>query len=323
MAGPEQTEGAPRSPGASLTVSEISGLATREAQALAQMRGQTDRGDQETAGAVQEEVQRLINSAGRAWILRQGQAVAGYASIMPAPGLPGLYELDGMIAPAQRRRGLASFLLATLVERLADSGVSQLFYAAPNAATPAARFLLENGFFVEHEERRLVLTDLSALPAADLDRPFSLLTFGRRQAIAHFRQLYQDSFAGLAWYQPYVDDREVAREMDDPGDLLFLAEGRRPVGFLWLRWPDLRSAEIEPVGLLPAYQGRGLGRQLMLAGLERAAQQGAEQVWVGAWRRNTPAMTLYRNLGFRPIEGKLFLAYDLQPPAEIRSRKSP
>lgn len=311
MAGLVPEDRTPRGDDATTSVREIRGPAGPESQALARLDRDTEPGGEEAAIDFVEEVGRLVSGGGRAWIMSRGQAIAGYASIMPAPGLPGLYDLDGFIAPAYRRRGLASHLLATVVERLAGGPVRQLSYPSPNVESPAARFLLKNGFFIEHEERRLVLDDLSSLPAVDLERGFSLLTLARRQAIVHFRQLYQASFSGLAWYQPYEDDREVARDLEDAGDLLFLARGRRPIGFLWLRWLDLGSAEIEPVGLLPAYRGRGLGRQLVLAGLRRAAGQGAERVWVGAWLSNTVALALYRQLGFRTAESKLYLAYDL------------
>lgn len=311
MPGLDQNGGASKGEDAAITVREIRRLVGQEAQALARLGRDAGPDASEAAGGIVGEVRRLVNGGGRAWIMDRDRTIVGYASIMPAPGLPGLYELDGYIAPAYRRQGLASHLLTTIVDRLADSPVRQLSYPAPDAQAPAAHFLMKNGFFVEHEEQRLVLDDLSALPAIELDRGFSLLTLARRQAVARFRQLYEASFGGLAWYQPYEDDREVARDLADAGDLLFLADGRRPVGFLWLRWPELASAEIEPVGLLPAYRGRGLGRQLVLVGLRRAAQQGADRVSVVAWRTNLAALTLYRQLGFRPAESKLYLAYDL------------
>jgi mycothiol synthase len=311
MEGPGQVEKAPEGEATSIAVREIQGLTAAEAQALVDIGWEVDSGGGQAAGQVEEAVRQLIKGGGRAWLLKRGGAVSGYASIMPVPGLPGLYDLDGFIAPDYRRRGLGSHLLATLVKRLAGGLVGQLSYPAPGMESPAAWFLVKNGFFIEHVEQRLVLDDLSALPVVYLDRGLSLRTFARRRAIAHFRRLYEASFAGLAWHQPYEADREVAQELVDPGDLLFMADGRRPIGFLWLRWPDLGSAEIEPVGLLPAYRGRGLGRLLMLAGLHRARQQGASRVWIGAWQANTAALALYEQLGFRPAESTFFLARDL------------
>lgn len=300
-----------RSSGSSIEIREIRGLDRAEAFILSRMRPELVPGDQATAERVMNDLDRLVRSGGRAWIARRRQMVAGFASIMPAPGLPRLYELEGFIGPAYRRQGLGSKLLQAIVKQLAGSAVKQIFYAAPSSESPAAWFLLKNGFFVEHEEQLMVLDDLTALPEAVFDNGFSLTTFAQPQAIAHFRRLYEASFRGLAWYQPYEEDREVAQELADGGDLLFLADGGRPVGFLWLRWPDLASAEIEPVGLLPGYRGRGLGRLLMQAGLRRAASQGADRVVVSAWRANAAALALYAGLGFRAVNSNVYLAYDL------------
>lgn len=294
-----------------ITVEEVQSLSHPEAMALSRLWREAEPERGQTADNLALAVRLQLNHGGREWIMRRGQSLAGFASLMPVPGLPGLYVLDGFIALAQWRQGLGSAFLHAVVERLAGGSVRQLSYPVPTLDAPAARFLLKNGFTVEHEERRLVLQDLSTMPAVDLGPGFSLRTMARSQAIAQFRRLYQASFAGLAWYQPYEDDQEVAWDLQEAGDLLFLVDGDQPIGFLWLRWPEVQLAEIEPVGLLPAYRGQGLGRQLLLAGLRQAAQQGAGQVQVGLWRTNAVAWALYRQLGFRPASTTIYLAYDL------------
>jgi mycothiol synthase len=237
--------------------------------------------------------------------------LAGYGSVTPVPGLSGVYDLDGFIAPAYRRQGMGSALLETIITLSAGRAVKQLSVLVASLETPAAIFLMRRGFLVEHQEHLLVLDDLSDLPAVNLDQGFGLKTFDQPEAIVHFRRLYEASFGDQAWFQPYDDDQEVARDLASPDDLLFLTHDDRPVGFLWLRWPDLWTVEIEPVGLLPRYRGRGLGRQLMVAGLARAAEQGADQIRIGAWQANTVALNLYRQLGFQPARTTFYLALAL------------
>ena len=89
-------------------------------------------------------------------------------------------------------------------------------------------------------------------------------------------------------------------------------EKRRTAPRLWLRWPGLQMVEIEPVGLLPEYQGRGLGKGLLSAGLNHAAKQGASRATVGAWRGNHTALAMYERLGFRESHSKHYLALDLK-----------
>ena len=52
------------------------------------------------------------------------------------------------------------------------------------------------------------------------------------------------------------------------------------------------------MGLLPLYRGRGLGARLMLAALERAAEQGLDRIELEVYASNSRAITLYERLGF-------------------------
>lgn len=60
-------------------------------------------------------------------------------------------------------------------------------------------------------------------------------------------------------------------------------------------WLDARNrmAVLEPVGTHPDFRGRGLGREVVLEGIRRAAALGAERVWVGS------GQPFYQAIGFR------------------------
>jgi mycothiol synthase len=290
---------------------EIRSLRPAETNSLSRIQRALNVDDRITAARFAKNLGRLLEQGGRAWIVRCQKSVAGYASILPAPGLPGLYELDGFIAPSFQRQGLATFLLGALLNDLTGSDVRQLYHPLSSTETPAAHFLAASGFYREHEELVLTLDDLRILPPAQIGKGYALRTLARDEAISRFRRLYELAFAGLPWYQPYESDQEVAAELADAGDLLFLDHGRQAIGFLWLRWPKLDVAEIEPVGVLPGYRGRGFGRQIMLAGLNLAAQQSARKATVGVWTQNAAALALYERLGFHEATRKLFVAYDL------------
>jgi predicted N-acetyltransferase YhbS len=60
-------------------------------------------------------------------------------------------------------------------------------------------------------------------------------------------------------------------------------------------WYDSRNRMgiLEPVGTHPDFRGRGLGREVVLEGIRRAAALGAEKVWVGSGQR------FYEAIGFQ------------------------
>ena len=59
------------------------------------------------------------------------------------------------------------------------------------------------------------------------------------------------------------------------------------------------EAGIRMLGVDPARQGRGVGRALMLAAIERARAAGARRLTLVVRADNPPAHALYRGLGFR------------------------
>lgn len=61
------------------------------------------------------------------------------------------------------------------------------------------------------------------------------------------------------------------------------------------------AGSIQNVGVIAAHRGRGLGRALVLKGLEGFRAAGLKRVYLEATAENGPAVELYRSVGFRLI----------------------
>jgi mycothiol synthase len=253
----------------------------------------------------------LLERGGSAWVVTEGEQPVGYATLDPAPGLPGSADLQGLIAPASRRRGLGSRLWQRLLRDAAERGFQQVAYPVTTLESGAARFLQRHGFVVDHEEWRLVRNGLVDLPPLRLPSDCALQTYPAAAASDHFRRLYQESFAPHPWYQPYGEEEVAAELTAVDGQILFLTHHGRPAGFAWPRLLGPGAGSIEPVGVAAAYQSRGYGRGLMVAALHWLAEKGARQVTIGAWRRNEAALHLYDTLGFRRQDSIIYLAFDI------------
>lgn len=251
-----------------------------------------------------------------AWVMERHAALVGYAALAAAPGLPGVADLSGFIAPGWQRRGFGSKLLQFVCRQARQRGFTQLSCVVPAQDTPAALFLYRHRFHLEHEECCLTLTDLSGLPSLALPSHFALATFPLSAAATQFRQLYAACFGPHPWYQPYQDDEEVMEEMNHtrtgPADILFLLHDGQPIGFVWLRRLPAAVGEIEPIGILPAFQGQGLGRSLLLSALRHLHEQGAHAAQIAAWSQNLPALHLYQSVGFQKTAGLFYLTRDLR-----------
>jgi putative acetyltransferase len=70
---------------------------------------------------------------------------------------------------------------------------------------------------------------------------------------------------------------------------------------IFAHWADgLKHVGTLGMGLLPAYRGRGLGRQLMAACLVKAAAKGITRVELSVRVDNHAAIALYERMGFAP-----------------------
>ncbi|MCB8922974.1 MAG: GNAT family N-acetyltransferase [Ardenticatenaceae bacterium] len=259
---------------------------------------------------------RLRQGNGRIWIIANERDTAvGYALTLPVPGLPGLLELDGRILPQYQRRGYGRHLLQRLIQDLAKTGTWQLSHSVSDTNSPAAHFLRACGFFIEHEEWTLVNEQLAMNNEQTEFDNCSLFIANWETAVTTFLTLYNKAFSPHPWYQPFTP-AEVKATLASPADLLFLhsplatRHSSLPIGFAWLRLDDT-VGEIEPIGIVPKWQGKGYGRILLTATLQQLAQRGAATVKITAWRSNSAAIHLYQSLGFRHTHTHTYLAYNL------------
>jgi ribosomal protein S18 acetylase RimI-like enzyme len=89
----------------------------------------------------------------------------------------------------------------------------------------------------------------------------------------------------------------IERCNEHGGRLLVMEEsGERIIGSSWMTW-DGRRMYLHHFGILPEYQGMGLGTELAKTSLEWLRQTG-QQVKLEVHKENHAAKRLYENLGF-------------------------
>lgn len=245
---------------------------------------------------------------GRFWTITQQQDPIGYATLLPLPGLPGLFELAGGIAPEFQRQGAGSFLWRHMQKDVAGTAVRQIGYAVDSLNDPTARFLLRHQFILEHEEWTMVLDDLNTRHWTPPAVTGQLQRVGRQTAVQTLPRLYDQCFAGTPWFQPYTTAEIVATwEPDD--QLYYLVVEGQEIGFVWLHFPNPGQAEIEPIGIVAEKQSSGYGRFLLIETLNQLQAQGNKTVTLGVWANNHTANHLYQSLGFDHSSSSYSLAY--------------
>ena len=133
---------------------------------------------------------------------------------------------------------------------------------------------------------------------------------GDREALRPLFELAEDSRAEL---DAYID----------AGEVLVAAEGGQRVGHL-----QLVGDEIKNMAVVETQRGRGVGRALVAAAIERAREERIEVLRVATGAADTGNLRFYQRLGFRmrSIERDAFTSANGYPPGievdgiELRDR---
>ncbi len=93
--------------------------------------------------------------------------------------------------------------------------------------------------------------------------------------------------------------RRMSESWFDPRGFLLAFQSGKLAGFCWTKvHADEHMGEIYVIGVDPEWEGRGLGRALVLAGMDWLAEAGLPTVMLYVDAANEPAVKLYEKLGY-------------------------
>lgn len=236
----------------------------------------------------------------------QGSELIGYAHLDKSNPEEGP-SAEVVVAPAARRRGVGGALLDALRMKVRRGDGPLRVWA--HGGLPAAAALAEKRGLEVARELWIMARPLTAVPP----RPGPEIEGVR---IAAFRpgaddEAWVDLNARAFAHHPEqgsmtVEDlhERMAEPWFDPNGFLLAWRGDKLVGFHWTKVHDHSPYGTGPVGEVyvlgvdPAEHGRGLGKALTLAGLEYLRGRGLGEVILYVEADNTPAVAMYRGLGF-------------------------
>ncbi len=254
---------------------------------------------------------------------RQGGAPLGFAALVREGEL---WVLEAAVSPEARGQGLGSALIGAAVEAAGDEPIRAWVHGGSDTSSPAlqaathladklgwrpTRELYKLGLALTDEGRASVRTAAAERP---LPADLTLTTYAPEQAEA-WVQVNAQAFAHHPEQGRLTLEDLAARTNSDwfrpEGFFLALEKDGHLAGFHWTKIPtgqgESPEGEVYAVGIAPAWQGKGLGKALTLAGMayltEATDESGTplDRIVLYVDADNTTAVALYRSLGFTPL----------------------
>lgn len=213
-----------------------------------------------------------------------------------------------LIHPEHRGKGLAGKLLNYATERARNMKAKVLRVNNVRDSNEVARRVLPRlGFRCTHcyLELRLPLADICLPDMAQSNYSYRHLQPGGER---NFTRLQNRCFADAWEYNPNTTEEIVyalTRSHCSPADIILVCEGDKPIGYCWTRTKcgatptnNGEKGRIYMLGVDPDYQGKGIGRNALLAGLTYLKNNGIQTVELEVASQNKAALALYRSTGF-------------------------
>jgi mycothiol synthase len=235
----------------------------------------------------------------------RGGEPLGFAYVHGLSG-SGRPELDLAVAPPARRRGVGRALVAAVDATLTGIPLT----AWSHGDHPGAAALSDRTGF--RPVRALWLmrrpADAPVPEAGPRTSGLRLRPFRPGVDDAAFLAVNAEAFADhpeQGGLDPHGLLERTSQDWFDPAGF-FVAETPRGDALAGFHWTKVHPAapgeaptgEVYVIGVAPAAQGTGLGRELLTAGLEHLRSRGVREVVLYVEADNVPAVRLYRSFGF-------------------------
>ena len=231
-------------------------------------------------------------------VARDGNIVGGL-DLRPELGISRVI-LRGWLKPEHRRKGLGKTLIDNAINRARELR-ARFAYIDINEDNDIARTAISKlGFsyvrrFLELKLDMSLLNWQKAKAAAQECRYFQC----GEEAI--LTEIQNRSFAEHWGYNPNTVETitySLNLSYCSPEDIILLCRQDKIIGFCWTEISGENKGRIYMIGSDPEYRGKGVGKKLLLAGLNRLNTKGIGTTVLTVDSGNKAALNLYKSVGF-------------------------
>ena len=234
------------------------------------------------------------------------EKLVGCLSVTLEPGIQRAL-LDCLVHPLHRRKGVASKLFTSSMQRIRAAGIktAQISVSETNSAAKSLLMKLEFQFIRHFFEMKLDFNNIQ-LPAAGQGPTTSgRLKSGEENLLT---EIQNRSFADTWGFNPNTEE-EIACRLNmhgrAPDDVTLTYLNDKLVGYCWIIINAEANAKraknkglIHMLGVDPDYRQQEIGKAILLNGLEDLKNKGVDIVELAVDSENPAACSLYESVGF-------------------------
>jgi mycothiol synthase len=207
------------------------------------------------------------------------------------------------------RRGeiVARELLEKGIIRARELGVGRVHINIPEASVMVLELLEKMGFRCVRHFLDLRL-GASEAPSAKRGMTFPRCRHMKKGEEDKLVHIQNRSFADTWGFKPNTLEEivyRIALPNCSPEDVIFACDAETVIGYCWARIysgerkeAGERRGSIQMLGVVPANRGKGIGKEVLMAGLSYLRRRGARAVDLTVDAENKAALALYRSAGF-------------------------
>jgi mycothiol synthase len=234
-------------------------------------------------------------------------AIAGFINVIPELGI-NRAVLDYAVDPSLDLKSVLTALMEPARQRAKQVGAALAHVGIAALETEPAAVILSLGFKPVRRFCDLQL-NLSETDLEGADRIDWEYRYFKDSDIQLLSDIQNRCFSGEWGYNPNtVEDTDWQLKVRNnyPQDVILALDKGEVMGYCWTESEcglepatGLHKGRVYMLGVDRRYRGKGLGKQLLGAGLLHLKNQGRELIEITVDTQNSVAIALYKRLGFK------------------------
>jgi ribosomal protein S18 acetylase RimI-like enzyme len=214
-------------------------------------------------------------------------------------------ESSGMVHPSHRRKGIFTTLFQATEEECRRRGIPLILFIIGHTYKAGLAFAKAFGMRYHHSEYKMVLKEPRLSVKFNGHLQFRLAKVEDAPVLAHITAVAFDlDETEVDWYSEQKLQDSARRYYVALLDDVYI--GKIDVSL------DEQEAFIYGFAVLPAFRGRGYGRQILAKTLQEILATGRRRASLEVATDNKNALSLYQSCGFKETGSYEYYSYDVR-----------